>query len=114
MSGVLPKSRTILTILAWFLGTIGVHRFYVGKKGSGAVMVILSVLAWIFLAVGAATLVTDIMTGDTSFPILATIGYIMYGAVGLWNLIDFIMAIAGKFKDKQGRVISNWSNSSQR
>lgn len=30
-----PKSRAAAAILCWFLGIIGVHRFYVGKVGTG-------------------------------------------------------------------------------
>ncbi len=30
-----PKSRAAAAILAWFLGVFGVHRFYVGKVGTG-------------------------------------------------------------------------------
>ncbi len=29
---VSTKSRLTATVLCWFLGTFGVHRFYVGKK----------------------------------------------------------------------------------
>ena len=41
-SGILPsdKSRTVAAVLCWFLGVIGVHRFYVGKTGSGIGMVL--------------------------------------------------------------------------
>lgn len=30
-----PKSRAAAAILCWFLGIIGIHRFYVGKVGTG-------------------------------------------------------------------------------
>jgi TM2 domain-containing membrane protein YozV len=30
-----PKSRLVALLLAWFLGIFGVHRFYVGKTGTG-------------------------------------------------------------------------------
>ena len=30
-----PKSRTVAAVLAFFLGVLGVHRFYVGKVGTG-------------------------------------------------------------------------------
>lgn len=34
------KSRLVTLILAWFLGIFGVHRFYVGKVGTGILMLI--------------------------------------------------------------------------
>jgi len=30
------------------------------------------------------------------------------GGFGIWALIDFIMAIAGMMKDKDGKVIKDW------
>jgi TM2 domain-containing membrane protein YozV len=30
-----PKSRLACAILAWFVGIFGLHRFYVGKVGTG-------------------------------------------------------------------------------
>ncbi len=35
---VSPKSRLAAALLAWFLGVFGVHRFYVGKVGTGLLM----------------------------------------------------------------------------
>jgi TM2 domain-containing membrane protein YozV len=35
-----PKSRLAAAILAWFLGVFGVHRFYVGKVGTGILMIL--------------------------------------------------------------------------
>ena len=34
-----PKSRAAAAILAWFLGIFGIHRFYVGKVGTGVAMI---------------------------------------------------------------------------
>jgi TM2 domain-containing membrane protein YozV len=34
------KSRLIATILCWIVGIFGVHRFYVGKIGTGVVMLL--------------------------------------------------------------------------
>jgi hypothetical protein len=67
-----PKSRLAAAILAWFLGVLGVHRFYVGKTGTGILMIL------------------------------------TLGGLGIWALIDFILIVIGSFKDKQGRVLSNW------
>ena len=33
---------------------------------------------------------------------------ITLGGLGIWTLIDFIFAVAGKMKDKEGNLIENW------
>lgn len=34
-----PRSRLAAALLCWFLGIFGVHRFYVGKVGTGIAMI---------------------------------------------------------------------------
>ena len=53
----------------FLLGGLGIHRFYVGKIGTGILMII------------------------------------TFGGLGIWALIDLIMIIVGKFKDKEGKEI---------
>jgi len=67
-----PKSRLATSLLAWFLGEFGAHRFYLGKIG-------------------------------TAIAMLFTLG-----GLGIWALIDFIFAVSGRMKDKEGRIIKNW------
>ena len=88
VAGASTKSRLALTLLAFFLGSLGVHRFYAGKIGTGVVMLILTI-------VGYAT-------------VWLIFGFIPLAAVWVWNLIDFIYAIIGKFKDKEGNLIVTW------
>jgi TM2 domain-containing membrane protein YozV len=84
-----PKSRLAVTLLAWFLGTFGAHRFYLGKTGTAIVMLILGII-------GYATLW------------LYGIGFIFLAAVGIWALIDFIYAVSGNMRDTEGKLIKNW------
>ena len=67
-----PKSRMAVTLLAWFLGGFGVHRFYLGKIGTGILMII------------------------------------TFGGLGIWALIDFIFAVTGNMRDKDGKLIRTW------
>ena len=39
-ANVSRRSRTVAAVLAFFLGTLGVHRFYVGKVGTGVLMIV--------------------------------------------------------------------------
>jgi TM2 domain-containing membrane protein YozV len=40
VANVSPKSRLAALLLCWFVGVFGIHRFYVGKVGTG--------LLWLF------------------------------------------------------------------
>ncbi len=35
-----PKSRLVAILLCFFLGFLGLHRFYVGKVGTGILMIV--------------------------------------------------------------------------
>jgi hypothetical protein len=63
------KSGKTALVLCIFFGILGVHRFYVGKIGTG-------ILAF--------------LTG---------------GCLGIWTLIDLILIIQNKFKDKNGNIL---------
>jgi hypothetical protein len=69
---VSPKSRLATSLLAWYLGFLGVHRFYLGKIGTGILMLL------------------------------------TFGGLGIWTIIDFIFAVTGNMKDKDGRLIKKW------
>lgn len=75
---VSEKSRTATFILAFFLGTLGIHRFYVGKTGTGITMLLLT---------------------------LSIIGILV---TAFWALIDWIMVVSGSFKDGEGKLITVW------
>lgn len=50
------RNKYVAAILAFFLGTLGIHRFYLGRNGTGVLMIVIS-----------ATIVGLIVTGLWSF-----------------------------------------------
>lgn len=56
-----PKSRLIALILAFFIGGLGIHRFYVGKVGTGILQIVT------FGGLGIWVLVDLIMIATGSF-----------------------------------------------
>jgi TM2 domain-containing membrane protein YozV len=85
---VSEKSRLAATLLALFLGWLGIHRFYLGKTGTAVVMLVLGVL-------GLAT-------------VWFGIGLVFLIAVGIWALVDFVLAVAGAMKDRDGKPVKDW------
>lgn len=63
------KSFVATLLFCFLLGALGVHRFYVGKIGTGILMLL------------------------------------TFGGFGLWILIDFILIVCGRFRDKDGYLI---------
>jgi TM2 domain-containing membrane protein YozV len=84
-----PKSRLATTLLAFFLGEFGAHRFYIGKNGTAIVMLLLGIVGlstvW-FFGFGLALLI----------------------AVGIWAFVDFIVAVVGSMRDNDGKLIQKW------
>ena len=75
------SDRTVIAafLMAFFIGPFGIHRFYVGKTGSGIAMLILTL-----------TMIGAIVTV-------------------IWATIDWIMIVAGAFTDAEGKLLKRWT-----
>jgi TM2 domain-containing membrane protein YozV len=73
------KSRLVALLLVLFTGTLGIHRIYVGKVGSGVAMLLLTIFV-------------------VGIPVTA-----------VWALIDLIVIISGQFKDNEDKFVLEWN-----
>ena len=83
------KSVGVAYLLLVFLGGLGAHRFYRGRTGSGAVMLLLFLLGWLTLAIG--------------------VGLLLLALVGFWALLDLLLVpgMADKQKDRVRRDVEH-------
>ncbi len=76
-----PKSKAAAALLCFFLGGLGIHRFYTGQTG-----------------LGLAILLTSLILG----PLTLGLWYIV---TFVWLLVDFILILAGGVRDQYGRPL---------
>ena len=85
------KSKITAAVLAWFLGWLGIHRLYIGKKSTGIIM----------LVSGIIDLIAAFFSGWSPFVTILTLG------LGIWATIDFITIICGAMIDGKGNPVKD-------
>ena len=81
------KKKVVAALLCFFVGVLGVHRFYVGKVGTGILMIVVLLLPLL--------IIPNMMMKDFNF-----------GMLWIWAIIDFVRIIKGSFGDKENRGLS--------
>lgn len=87
------KNKLIALLLCLFVGWLGVHRYYMGRVGSGVAMLLLYLTGFV------AFLFTIRYRGLYVLAAMAFIGYFV------WWIIDLISIATGKMKDGEGREL---------
>lgn len=100
---VSEKKLLIAGLLCFFLGWLGIHRFYVGKIGTGILMIILFILSLFLLLLSLLSSLLSLFF----FPaILISILLAIFSSIfGIWILIDLILILVGSFTDNKGLPI---------
>ena len=109
------KSRLVAFLLCTFAGFVGAHNFYVGRTVRGIIQLVLMIGGFILYGVAIVTLATLSTKVDNGADgeialivgILLSLVPVIVGA--MWIFIDWIMVLAGAFKDKNKRPLKNWS-----
>lgn len=79
------KSKVAAALLSFFLGMFGIHRFYLGRVGSGVAMLVLSIIGW--------------------FTIGLLVGFVPLFIVGIWDVVDFFRILFNNLGDAQDRKL---------
>jgi hypothetical protein len=82
----MKKSKTVAALLCFFLGMLGVHRFYLGHTNIGIIQLVLTIVG--------------------SFTLLFIIGFFLLWGNAIWIFIEFILILIGKIKDSNGNSLS--------
>lgn len=69
------RQKLVAALLAFFLGTLGIHDFYLGYKGRGIVKIVLTITVF-------GAIVSEI-----------------------WSLVDFITILTGSKRDADGKAL---------
>ncbi len=76
------SSRSLLAagLLAFFLGSLGIHNFYLGYTAKGVIQLLLTVIGWVIFGIG---------------PIIS----------GIWAFIEAILIFMGRIQDSDGKSL---------
>ncbi|WP_240511783.1 TM2 domain-containing protein [Corynebacterium hadale] len=75
-----PKSWVVAAVLAFFLGSLGVHNFYLGYTTRGIGQIVLNGLGWL--------------------TVWFLVGFFLWAVLGIWAFVEFVMILAraGSYK----------------
>lgn len=95
------KSKILAALLALFLGTLGIHSFYMKKTGKGFLQLGLTILGYVLLIAGAVSTVASLGTTATISG-TAIAGLIIIYGVAIWALVDFVRILTGGLQPEEG------------
>lgn len=107
------KSRCAALLLGIFVGTLGIHNFYLGRIKRGVAQCVLYVLGFIIYMVGIFSAVAsgDEVTDSAPFAkilVPLVIFMLILMGVGIWAFVEWILIAAGKARDGQGKQVLTW------
>ena len=82
---VSDKSLIVAVLLCLFVGGLGIHRFYLGKVGSGVAILSLYILGLLTVWI--------------------VVGFFFFMITSTWAFVDLILILCGSLRDAQGRKL---------
>jgi|SRR5699024_9483025 len=77
------KNTLVAYVLWFFLGSLGIHRFYLGEKNTAIAILAMSILGWL--------------------TVIFIIGFFFLAAVGIWLVVDLFL-IPGMIQKDNERI----------
>lgn len=98
-SGDGGKSKIVAALLAFFLGNLGIHSFYMGNKKKGFIQLGLTIVGIGLYIAGIASFISG---SGAALPVTALIGLLLIFGVSIWAFIDFIRILTGGLAPEEG------------
>jgi len=114
------KSTGLAYVLWWFLGTLGIHKFYIGKIKLGILYLVLGICAWVALifglTAGIGILLSETMdeeipvvsAGETGMGAGIVIFIILISILGIMLLIDLFTIpkqIRKVYEEREAKIL---------
>jgi hypothetical protein len=107
------KSTGLAYVLWFFLGTLGIHQFYLGKAGRGVFYLVLGIVGWVALIISLTSLavadpaaMSDASAGGMAIgSIVAIIVFVVLAVFLLIDLFTIPRQIRKKLEEKEKELI---------
>jgi hypothetical protein len=96
------RTKGIALLLAFFLGGIGAHLFYLGYYGRAIAYLAATVVGLVFLAIALVMAIASIYGGGAGLVAMATISTLITVVVSVLALVDLVRIAIGDLKPKNG------------
>ena len=91
----MDKSKIVAALLAFFLGFIGIHKFYLNKTKAGLIHIVLGIGGYVLLFIGWGSIFAGAMAGSGGIGglglLLVIIGFLGVGANGVICLVETVL-----------------------
>jgi len=101
------KSVAVAYLLWFFLGSLGVHKFYLGETKRGLLYLVLGFVGWISVFTGGGF---AILSGSGAGGFFAILGLLCLLALGIMLLIDLFTIpsqIQKAYQEAEDEIVSN-------
>ena len=99
------KSTGLAYVLWFFIGTLGIHKFYIGKITMGVLYLVLGIGAWVSLGIGIAAATVEREAGMATGIILFIAFIAIVGIMLLVDLFTIPRQIRKSYEKREAKAI---------